>query len=224
MKIYINESQLDKLNEARMEGFRLDVLTNSETFEERIKYCTEMLGKPIGVGSSRIVFQIDDYSVLKLARNEKGIWQNYEEISLGTNTEFSCFPKILNGTDENNCLWVISEYVLPIDKPDFIRLLLIPFIHIKKFIYAVKNYCNGKDGGKEEMEHFYKRYRKNENVINLFNDIYKLYAKYRNDIWDLTRTFNWGICNRNGKATPVMLDIGFSIEVKNNLYKKDNYD
>ena len=220
LKNIINES-VKKIYEARLEGFRVDAITNAETFDERINYCIQMLGKPIGIGSSRIVFQIDDDSVLKLARNEKGIWQNYEEIALGTNTEFSCFPKILNGTDEKNCLWIISEFVLPIKNDDFIRLLRIPFIHIKKFIYAVKDYCKRKEGGKETLDALYKRYSRNKNVTNLFNDIYKLYVKYKNDIWDLTRTFNWGICNRNGVATPVILDIGFSIEVKNNLYKKE---
>lgn len=39
-------------------------------------YCVKMLGEPIGNGSSRAVFQIDDTRVLKLATNIKGVAQN----------------------------------------------------------------------------------------------------------------------------------------------------
>ena len=211
-----------KINEARLEGFRVDVLTNSETFEERIAYCVKMLGSPIGTGSSRMVFQLDDNSVLKLARNDKGIGQNKEEIALGSNTEFSCFPKILNGTDVNNGLWIISEYVLPATKYDFPNVMRIPFRHIRDFAFAVKRYSKGSESSKELLDRFYSMYHKKPDIINLFNDICKLYFKYRSEIWDLTRMPNWGICNRNGKARLVILDIGFSIDVKNNLYRNTN--
>ena len=179
-----------------------------------------MLGRPIGVGSSRVVFQLDDYSVLKLARNEKGIGQNKEEIILGTNNEFSCFPKILNGTDMNNSLWVISEFVLPAKKYDFFEVLKIPFQHIQQFAFAVKNAYKGHEEAKELLNRFYRQYRSKPKVISFFNDISKLYTKYRSEIWDITRIPNWGLCNRNGEATLVILDIGFSIDVKRNLYGK----
>ena len=219
-KSIVNESLKKKIFEARLEGFRVDVLTNSETFDERIRYCIKMLGRPIGVGSSRVVFQLDDYSVLKLARNEKGIGQNKEEIILGTNNEFSCFPKILNGTDMNNSLWVISEFVLPAKKYDFFEVLKIPFQHIQQFAFAVKNAYKGHEEAKELLNRFYRQYRSKPKVISFFNDISKLYTKYRSEIWDITRIPNWGLCNRNGEATLVILDIGFSIDVKRNLYRK----
>lgn len=206
-----------KINEARLEGFRVDVLTNSKTFEERIEYCVKMLGNPIGTGSSRMVFQLDDNSVLKLAINDKGIGQNKEEIALGSNTEFSCFPKILNGTDVNNGLWIISEYVLTATKYDFTNVMKIPFLHIRDFVLAVK-FSEDSERSKELLNRFYNAYRRKPDVINLFNDISKLYFKYRNEILDLAKMPNWGLCNRNGKATLVILDIGFSIDVKNNLY------
>ena len=217
----IIKKSVKKIYEARMEGFRLDVLTNSKTFGERIKYCINMLGSPIGIGSSRVVFQLDDDSVLKLARNEKGIGQNREEIILGSNPEFSCFPKILNGTDTNNFLWVISEHVLPAQKYDFFELMRIPFQHIQQFAFAVKGYVKRKDpAAKKLLDKFYRQYRGKPKVMSFFNDIYKLYAKYGNEIWDITRIPNWGLCNRNGEATLVILDIGFSIDVKQNLYRK----
>ena len=67
-----------------------------------IYYCREMLGEPIGNGSSRIVFQIDDETVLKLAKNNAGIAQNMEEIKIGLNSGLEFVPKVFNGSDEKN--------------------------------------------------------------------------------------------------------------------------
>ena len=71
MKIRITEEQHNKLFEAAMEGFRLDAIVSARSFANRLAYCKQMLGTPIGNGSSRIVFQIDDETCLKLAKSKK---------------------------------------------------------------------------------------------------------------------------------------------------------
>ena len=96
MKVYITEGQFKRKFSAMKEGFRLDMLISATSFKQRLAYCREMLGDPIGEGSSRIVFRIDDETVLKLAKNSKGIAQNLEEIRLGTEPYLSSFPKIMN--------------------------------------------------------------------------------------------------------------------------------
>ena len=82
-KIIINENQEKllgiKLQEAALDSFSLQELSNISSFRGRVQYCRQMLGFPIGNGSSRITFQIDDEKVLKLAKNEKGIAQNETE-------------------------------------------------------------------------------------------------------------------------------------------------
>jgi hypothetical protein len=82
MKIYITEQQHNKLFEAMKIGFSLDEMVAQRTFKKRLEYCKNMLGEPADKGSSRIVFDIDDETVLKLAKNRKGIEQNLEEIKL----------------------------------------------------------------------------------------------------------------------------------------------
>ena len=48
------------------------------TFVDRVNYCNSIL-KYLGRGSSRMVYEIDDEKVLKLAYNNKGIAQNRAE-------------------------------------------------------------------------------------------------------------------------------------------------
>ena len=78
-KIIINENQIKQLKEAINYGFSFERLKQISSFNGKMRFCKEFLGDSIGRGSSRLVFQIDDEWVLKLAMNSKGIAQNEEE-------------------------------------------------------------------------------------------------------------------------------------------------
>lgn len=222
MKIHITEEQHKKLFEARIDGFRLDVLVSAGSFKRRLEYCKKMLGRPIGSGSSRVVFQLDDYSVLKLAKNPKGIAQNMEEIRLGTEPYLSLLPKVLNGTDENNGLWIVSEYVLPAKKADFKKVLGIPFDILQRFVWSVfmdskPGYNKFADSVRHEL---YDEYEQNDDVIDLFNEIHVLCMDFNQDIGDLKQIANWGMCMRNGRPTIVILDSGLSFEIYDTYYNR----
>ena len=61
-------------------SFNMDEFKMLRSFNARINYCQARL-KRISSGSSRIVYQIDDELVLKLARNVKGLAQNEAEVT-----------------------------------------------------------------------------------------------------------------------------------------------
>ncbi|MBR4624207.1 MAG: nucleotidyltransferase domain-containing protein [Alphaproteobacteria bacterium] len=73
MENFINLSDVSELNEAAMPGFNLQTLSSIKSFAGRLKYCKQMLGPSFGSGSSRIIFEIDDEKVLKLAKNKKAL-------------------------------------------------------------------------------------------------------------------------------------------------------
>ena len=77
--IIISEKQKKMLLEAMDDSFDFEELSSLPSYNARLKYCTQHLGKHIGKGSSRVTFQIDDENVLKLAFNQKGVAQNIEE-------------------------------------------------------------------------------------------------------------------------------------------------
>ena len=52
------------------------------------------MGKPVGRGSSRVVFQYDDNIVIKLALNGKGIAQNEAEYDKLCDYSLDVFPKV----------------------------------------------------------------------------------------------------------------------------------
>lgn len=224
MKIYITEQQNKLLFEAAMPGFRLDYLRNCGSFSKRLAYCRQMLGNYIGNGSSRTVFQIDDYACLKLAKNVRGIQQNLREIQLGTEPYLSLFPKVLNGTDEENGLWIISEFVLPIRKKgeEFEDIYNVPFSDIQRFISFV-TMC-GRRGYNKYAENWvhqmYEMYEENGEVCQLFDDLRDLYYSYNHSIRDLQDYHNWGLTLRDGQPTLVILDAGLSDEIDKQFYRR----
>ena len=226
MKLKITESQYRKIFEAKLEGFRLDYLTSCRSFNERVKYCKKMLGPPIGNGSSRIVFQLDDETCLKLAKNNKGVAQNLEEIRIERDRFISYIPKIYNGSDAENGLWVITQYVLPAKPIDFEKVLGISFKEVaefaeyteKRFNYSA-SYYNIRNADKI-VRNLYDKYEDNEIVTELFGDIEDLKSSYDQCVGDLTRIQNWGMVRENGNTFLVILDSGFSEEVNNNYYRR----
>ena len=71
------------MNEFKISNF-LKELNNINSFANRIKYADNNLTR-IGGGSGRIVYELNDTKVLKLAKNQKGVAQNNVEFDLGKN-------------------------------------------------------------------------------------------------------------------------------------------
>lgn len=224
-RIRITESQLQeyilnkkRLNEAMDNEFSLDVLKSLPSFNQRLKYCRQHLGNPIGKGSSRIVFQISDEKVLKLAMNEKGIAQNEVEADWGAQ-QYGVVPKLYDV--DNNNLFIVVEYVLPAKKQDFPVCIGIKF---EKFIDFVKKvylmYASNRD-----RRVVYSNMSDNEfeNLVDN-NEWLDSFYRYMSDFGvpysDLTVMRNYGLCERNGEPEIVLLDSGLTDAIWDEFYKK----
>lgn len=211
IKIIIEE--INKLKEAAMDNFSAKVLSGMRTFKEKIAYCKEMLGNPIGNGSSRTVFQISDEKVLKLAKNAKGIAQNETEAEPGKRL-YNVFPKIFYVDD--NYSFIISEYVLPCKKEDFKHVLGISFDEFIDFLKYTYNLYSFK---KIPNRMSTKRYRELLNNDNL-SDICTYISDYHAPIGDFTVLGNLGLTIRDGKTRIVFLDDGINENVWKLYYNK----
>lgn len=205
------------INEATDYVFNVKELSGISSFKGRYKYCIEHLGSPIGRGSGRVVFQIDDYRVLKLALNQKGQAQNEVEITNGNGQGMysGLFPMILQ-CDKYDDNWIVSEYVLPAKVSDFPEVVGVTF---KEFCQFVKNsYRFNVTNGKlnpAEHEKFIDYLDNNEELHEV--DMY--IADYQIPTGDLTRISSWGISDRFGDACLVLLDNGLNDEVLNKYYR-----
>lgn len=206
----IMESLNMLIREAAMDNFSLEELSNIRSFRGKLQYCKQMMGFPIGRGSARIVFQIDDDKVLKLALNAKGIAQNEAESDWGAQ-QYGIFPQIYRIADDYS--WIVMEYVLPAKVQDFKYALGIDWKTFQKLILTIYSQYGGVwfHGDYDWLEDM--RY-KSDWVDSL--DTYM--RDYQPPYGDLTRLSSWGICSRDGATELVILDNGLNDDVAK-LYK-----
>lgn len=121
----IKETLNRYLKESIQEGFSFEEL-DSLNEEEKLKYCIEYLGQPLGNGSSRVVFEIDDVQVLKLAHDENFMYdigqeQNKEEYLISRKVNSPLLTRVLYHADDWS--WIISERVIPCTEMDLYKVL-----------------------------------------------------------------------------------------------------
>lgn len=173
--------------------------------------CNQIFGDRISCGTSRNVYQIDDDRVIKVARNDKGIAQNREEVRSCSN-KLDLFPKIFDA--DRGYMWIVCEYVLPADEDDFIYTMgmqwddFIRFLNDHYYLYKRKMNIGTSE-------------KKIEKIISKRPMLQEL-VKYLNSgnipYGDLMKIENWGLAKRNGRAYLVLLDHGITEEIYNNHY------
>lgn len=223
MKILINEKQeqlLHKcfLKEAMGETFSFDELKSIKSFKGRFDYCSKTLGPTQGRGSSRVVFQLSDDKVLKLALNQKGIAQNEAECNWGVQS-YDVVPEIFKESDTDNYYFLVSEYVLPATEEDFEQIFDFDFTTFCQCLVAFWK-CYNPQG------RCYISPMDNQSLEVLLNDsddlnsFYNYMADYRVPIGDVIRIQNYGMTNRSGQPQIVLLDSGLNDDVWNKHYKR----
>lgn len=110
------------LQEDYPQGFDLNEFKNIRSYAGKVRYATEQLGKPLGQGTSRVVFRVDNTKVLKLAKNKKGIAQNTVEIDWGRQTYYDDIIAKVFDTDFYDYYWVEMELATKASAKDFKRL------------------------------------------------------------------------------------------------------
>lgn len=223
MKILINEKQerlLHKcfLKEAMGENFSFEELKSIGSFKGRYEYCVRTLGPTQGRGSSRVVFQLSDDKVLKLALNQKGIAQNEAECDWGVQS-YDVVPEIFKESDTDNYYFLVSEYVLPATEEDFEQIFDFDFTTFCQCLVAFWK-CYNPQG------RCYISPMDNQSLEVLLNDsddlnsFYNYMADYRVPIGDVIRIQNYGMTNRSGQPQIVLLDSGLNDDVWNKHYKR----
>lgn len=212
------EALQDDINEAMDDTFSFEELTGITSFAKRMKYCVEHLGKPIGNGSARSVFQLSDEKVLKLAKNPKGIAQNETEADAYAQT-YGCMPNLYETADDNS--WIVMEYVLPAKDADFRHCLGMSFKMfcewVRKAFIAYSSKANSRFiTSAMSDEDFEKCLDNNE----WFSNFYSYLADYDVPVGDLTRISSYGICQRDGDTEIVLLDSGLSWDVFDKYYNR----
>jgi len=189
--------------------FDVNELKNINNFAARIRYVQSHL-KRIGSGSARIVYEIDDKHVLKLARNKKGIAQNYVEADWGLHRMYDNILPELIETDEDN-LWLIVEKANKITKKEFEKLTGVEFL---EFGNTLRYELAKRDSS-------YVPWSKPEDYEEIidnefFHDIIDMSINFDFPSGDFQKISSYGEIDNN----PVAVDVGLSKDVYKEFYKR----
>lgn len=224
MKIHIRETQEQLLRkiireEITTNPFSFDDLRSLKSLKARMTYCLSKLGKTIGRGSSRAVFNLGDGIVLKLAMNRKGLAQNRVEYENGQDYLCNIIPTVYNEqSDSEQYRWIVTDYAVPFKKEsDFEKAIGMSWDKFDGFLVRM-DYDRSGSWKREKMK--WMSMMSSEEAweladnIEIFNDIANYLGNYSHiPVNDMRQLQNWGYIPRDGENELVLLDSGFNKEV-----------
>ena len=206
---FLNESPLPTEWDINKFKGRLDFRSMIDYAQERVEH--------IGAGTSRIAFKFKydgKETVLKFAKNPKGIDQNMQEVKYLNDNSIKNLDIIipLIDYDKTNVKprWVHLEYANKFDENKFIKEIGEPLKDVVMYVY--NDLYNPKNFDKEKHEYIGSKINKDSYVIK---DLHKIFKDNKDlSYGDIARTENWGIY----KNKFVIIDIGLD-STSMRLYK-----
>jgi hypothetical protein len=170
-----------------------------ETYKAKVEYCEKNL-KHLSSGSSRITFITPSNTVIKLAKNDKGIAQNKAEANTKMKSKF--LNKILDKSKDYN--WIEVEYLDKITESEFEDLTGVNF---KTFGKCLKYLCEKSSGKKPKELEECKDSEVIKEMVRLCKDFDLLYG-------DIERISSWGC--KDDKV--ILIDSGLTGKVYATYY------
>lgn len=193
--------------------FDMNVFKSLKTFKERIEYCQSNL-KRLNSGSSRIAYQIDDNKVLKLAKNKKGIEQNETEIDRGASGSYfsSILAQIFDSHPDG--LWVEMELDRKINSGEFRMITKFQIEDIGKYLINFQKENSGQKSQYHLQQPLVDRLDNDEFVQQLREFVAGTDAL----AGDLGQISSYGVVNREGEDTLVLIDFGITTGIYKDFY------
>lgn len=183
------------------------------SFNQRIRYCEQNLQR-ISSGSGRIVYKVDNEKVLKLAKNKKGVAQNEVEVQYGAERYFSSIIGQTYDYDDDN-LWVEMELARKVTPSAFKKIV---GVDIETFGMYIRNQVSRNRGrpayftlDPDIVEQL------NDNEIAI--DTIDFLMNSDSEAGDLGRLSSWGLVNREGSESLVIIDYGLTQGVYTTYYR-----
>lgn len=191
-------------------GFDINEFSQLSSFAARKRYAAERLPK-LGEGSSRIVYQIDDETVLKMAKNKKGLAQNQVETDWGMHQMYSdLLPDLIDADDDN--LWLVKQRANRIKKNEFERMTGHKF---EEFGHALRLRADEIMGrNRFAIPEEYADILDDEFV----NDVISLIIDFDLEPGDMAQIGNWG--KLSDEQDPVLTDVGLNRSVWKEHYQR----
>jgi len=173
-----------------------DLINYVKNIDEKIDIANYYYEK-IAEGSSRIVYLTDNDTVIKIAKNDKGIAQNKAELLVKDNCKY------INAViDSDGKYWLEAKYLKQLNSSDFEKLVGISFYKFSKCLNFALNEVSDSNHPKPD-------YLDEVKDLDIFKELVKIGKKYKIMPGDMIRISSY--CQSNGY--PVLIDFGMTKDV-----------
>ena len=213
----LGETTINEIIQEEMgKVFNVQELKNINSFAGRKRYVEEHLRR-IASGSGRLVYELDNDKVLKLAKNPKGVAQNELEASLGHHDYYAkSFVTEIFEYDEDDNQWIIAERGKKLIPSRFTEITGVNIKDLDTFLVNFESQNNGRGkrvGQDKELEE--------ELWENEFSSgIVTFMQNYDMSAGDLGRISSYGEVVREGQPDVVLTDYGLNKDVWQQHYDR----
>lgn len=197
------------------------------SFKSRLAYALER-AKKLGTGSSRVATTIEYQgrpTVLKIAKNQKGLAQNSVEASIledGYASQLDILIPLIDydtATYNREPVWIHTEQAQKVNEKQLCAIMkcdnLSQLVNMawaitgkKRFVGSYQTYINKfQEQGHSEEDI--------ETVSHYANVLADLHMQFDVELGDFARAANWGLF----QGKPVIIDVGFNSNVLNQYYR-----
>ena len=200
-------------------------LGQGTSFKSRLAYALER-AKKLGTGSSRVAMTIEyegRQTVLKIAKNQKGLAQNSVEASIlddGYASQLGILiPLIDYDTQHREPHWIHTELAQKATAKQLCTLIKCPDLHfLTNFATSItgkKRFLGLPQGYMDKLREIGFSEDDAETCTEYANTLADLNSNFDVELADFTRAANWGLY----QGKPVIIDVGFNSNVMNQYYK-----
>ena len=182
----------------------LKELESLDTHTARKEYAEKHL-EHLSSGSSRIVYKTPKGTILKLAKNDKGIAQNKAEANPKMKSKY--LNEIVGHAP--NYVWIETHYLEKITTKQFEEMTGLKFDDFGESIrYGLKKVSGNTD--LEKPENFEKVEKS-----DIYKEMHHIGTEFKLMPGDLARISSWGVKDKH----PVLIDAGLTADVFEKFYE-----
>lgn len=175
-----------------------------ETYNARKNYAERNL-KHLSSGSSRIVYLTPEKTIIKLAKNDKGIAQNEAESNPKMKSKY--LNQIISYA--KNHAWLETHYLDKITEKEFEQMTGLAFEDFGDSLrYGLKDVSGNKEA--EKPENFDK-----VSKSDIYKELVDIGERFKLLPGDLARISSWG--TKDGR--PVLIDAGLTRDIFDEFYE-----
>jgi len=179
-------------------------LESLETYKARKDYAEKNLER-LSSGSSRLVYLTPEKTVLKLAKNDKGLAQNKAEANPKMKSKY--LNKVLGCA--KNYSWMETQYLDKINEKEFEEMTGLKFEDFDEAIsYGLQNVSG--NTGKEKPENF-----DEVSKSDIYKELKGIGQQFKLMPGDMGRISSWGVKDGN----PILIDAGLTKDVFEDFYE-----